>query len=203
MKRIRIVGAVVLLMGAGAVAVGMVLAPGHDLKEIERAYEKELRAAQEQIAKSRSVLDENSSRLHELWEQALAIESAEKRAELRPEFEQLVRENSRLEIEIAELEVKVAEMGLKLAMERLVQARVSLREAQIKLHRRERWLEGDWGDRLRRGRFGPRRDRPADTPTTDQPSSDGPADGKPESDEAAADESATDEQDAPKDDPAR
>ncbi len=240
MKRIMIVGAVALLVSLGAGALAMVMPgregpppegtggrqpfhpPGHELKDIEQAYEKELRAAQEQIAESRRVLDENTSRLREIWDQAREASGADARADLRPEFEGLVKENSRLEIEVAELKVKVAEMGLKLAMERLVQARVSLREAQIKLHRRERWLEGDWGDRLRRGPYEPRRDRPADAPTADQPSSNGPAadepaadqpsddkpsddkpsDEEPSDDEPAVDQPAANEQDASRDEPA-
>jgi len=172
MKRIMIVGAVLLVMVIGAVAVGMVLAPGQNLKDIEQAYEKELQAAQEQIAKSRRVLEKNSVRLHEIWYEASEAAGPDERAKLRPEFERLVRENSRLEIEIATLEVNVAELGLKVAIERLVQARVSLREAQIKQHRRERWLERDWGERLRRGWPGHPRTRSTDQPATDEPATD-------------------------------
>jgi hypothetical protein len=168
MKRIRIIGAVVLSLGAGAAAVGMVLAPGHDLKEFEQAYEKELRAAQEQTAASRSVLEKNGARLHEIWYEASEAASPDERKKLRPEFERLIRERSRLEIEIATLQVNVAELGLKVATERLVQARVSLREAQIKQHRRERWLEGDRDNWHRRGWPGHPPTRPADEPAADE-----------------------------------
>jgi hypothetical protein len=200
MKRIMIVGAVLFLMGLSGIALGMVLAPDHTLKEAEQAYEKELRAARQQIAAARLILDENTRRLHELWEQARTTESAQERAALRPELERLVKKNSELEIKIAELEVKVAEMGLKLAMERLVQARVSLREAQIKLHRRERWLRGDRGDWFRRGPGrpwrGPRTEPTADVPMTEEPA----ADERP-ADQPASDEPASNEQDPPTDKP--
>ena len=146
MKRIMIAGAVVLLIGVGAVAVGMVLAPARDLEELEQAYEKELLAAQEQIAEAREALiresqdpdvvrglSEGRSGLESLMVERIAqtaslkVKADRLRTQLR-DAESEIDKINRDEVELAQLQRKVdlASVNYHTYAEKLEQARIDL-----------------------------------------------------------------------------
>jgi hypothetical protein len=156
-----------------------------ELSRLESEYADQVRQAHKEIAEQRRKLDENMESVRTLLGRMRGA-TAEERQQLRPEIERLVRETTDLEVQIAQRQLDVAQQGLTLAIERLVEAKVALREAQIKKARRDAWLRGDWGRRMRE--HGPDRDRertergadqeetqeqkPGDVPQDDQP--DGP-----------------------------
>jgi hypothetical protein len=122
------------------------------LDQLDRAYAQELRQARAEIADLHRKLDENAQQLRALWEQAKAAETPEQREALRPEFQRLATERGQIELKIAERQAELAQKGFEIALERLVQAQVQLNETRIKVERRGRLLEGEWGQRPREGR---------------------------------------------------